>query len=117
MELPGPFRLAAKASYQSDYKVKVGAALVIGKSVITGRNIVKTHPIYGYSVHAETNCLTHCRKYDIIGSMMYIYRESRGKPALARPCEKCMEILRKAKIKEIIYTIDKYPFYRKEVLQ
>jgi len=48
---------------------------------------------------------------------MYIYRESRGKPALARPCEKCMEILRKAKIKEIIYTIDKYPYWRKEVLQ
>lgn len=119
MDLPGPFRLARRASLQSEFRVKMGAVIMRGKRVIsTGKNITKTHPKFGYSVHAETNCLMRTGRYDIIGCSIYVYREDRnGNPAIARPCDDCMKVLKSFGIKNVYYTIEDYPYFRKEKLQ
>ena len=115
----GAFRLARNASKYSDHRVKVGACVVKnGKPVSVGFNICKTHPQYTKgkvrSLHAEIRAIINSAT-DLAGSTIYIYRQHKnGNPALARPCELCQEIIQDAGIKWMIYTTDKYPYWRRE---
>lgn len=119
---PTYFRFAKRAALKSSLEVKVGACLVIGKSVLEGFNKPKTHPKFANpdkhvrkSIHAELDCLLKTNMISVHGDI-YVYREVDGKPAMARPCEHCMEFLKKSGIDEIYYSIPEEPFWKMEKL-
>lgn len=118
---PLHFRFAISESRKSTMRDKVGACLVVGKSVLRGYNKPKTHTKYAnpdkhirLSVHAELDCLNKVSVAS--GGDIYVYREVHGVPAMARPCEHCLTFLRSAGINEIYYSIPDEPFWQKETL-
>ena len=102
-----PFKYAKDESKNSDYRIKVGAVLVVGKNMIRGFNKIKSHPRYAnpemhrkISIHAEIDCILKSRDYDIDGSSIYVYRETRdGDIANSRPCVACLKELKKKRSK------------------
>ena len=123
MELPSLFRLAKKISYESDYRVRLGAVLVKhGKPISVGYNKIRYHNEYCWpndaTVHAEMSALLASGKEHVDNSVMIIYREHGidGLPLLARPCKHCMKALKEFGVKKIYYTTDEYPFFEVEKL-
>lgn len=124
---PSELALAREESDKSDMHEKVGAVVVVGKSKIRGHNKKKTHTKYAnpnkhkrVSIHAELDCLLKIvndqfpNLYSTNGTI-YVYRKTAdGNPAMARPCEHCMEFLKKSDIHTIVYSIAESPFYREE---
>lgn len=117
---PTPFKYAIAEAKKSDLRTKVGAALVVGKSILKGHNKNKTHPEFANpekhirkSLHAELDCILRMDAH-FIGGDIYVYREVDEIPAMARPCEHCMEFLRKHGINKIYYSISKPPYWRAE---
>jgi deoxycytidylate deaminase len=119
---PSPFRFAIEEARLSEMQNKVGACLVVGKSVYKAHNKDKTHTIFAnpdvhvrLSMHAEINALIRAAlKAD--GGEIYVYRDLHGRPALARPCEQCMPILKNAGVKRIYYSTGHFPFWKSEEL-
>lgn len=116
---PANFRFAIDASRKSTMREKVGACLVVGKSILKGCNQDKTHTVYAnpnkhkrLSLHAELNCLNNAPVTK--GGVIYVYREVHNKPAMARPCEHCLSFLRDAGVETIYYSISEYPYWKKE---
>ena len=121
IDLPAPFRLAKKASKKSTMCPKVGAVMMYGKTVRVGYNKEKTHPEYANpekhvrkSIHAELDCLLKEPMFRY--TEIYVYRELYGLPAMARPCEHCMEFLKSTGVKRIFYTIPHEPYWEEEKL-
>jgi deoxycytidylate deaminase len=119
------FKYAREESFKSTFiGCRVGACLVIGKSIIKGHNKRKTHPIFANpnhhtktSIHAELDCLSKLLDYRNTNGILYVYRETQdGKPGLSRPCEHCLSFLRDSGIKEVFYSVEYYPYYEKEIL-
>lgn len=119
------FRIAREQSLLSDFRCKVGACLVAGKSIFVGYNKEKTHTRFANpnkhlktSLHAELSCIINAGdKINLVGSTIYVYRETRGGvPAIARPCEHCLNFLKNVGVKIIYYSTGKYPFWNKESL-
>jgi len=116
---PTHLKYAKSASLKSTMRDRVGACLVVGKSILNGHNKNKTHTIYAnpnkhnrLSVHAELDCLNKAPVTE--DSIIYVYREVHGKPAIARPCEHCMEFLKKARVKRMVYSIPDHPYWKEE---
>lgn len=116
----GFFRLAKNVSLNSNHRCKIGCVIVKhGKPVSVGFNHCKTHPIhtgdsFRKSIHAEVSALLNCDT-TLHGAIAYIYRETKdGKPALARPCNYCYQMLLAHGIKNVYYTIEIYPYWKKE---
>jgi len=111
-KLPFGLRMAKMAQEQSQYKIKVGAALVNGSKVIIAWNENKTSPAivrlkypWHSSLHAETNLFGHLAPP--VKGYVYVYRAwQNGRLALARPCECCMVVLKLYGIKKCCYTIE-----------
>lgn len=125
MRLPGYFTLAKNVSKYSDMGYRLGAVIAEKKPIAIGCNTKKscimrnriTGGIRYYSTHAEIKAIRNAGIDLVGGCTMYIYRETlSGKPANARPCDKCMRVLKTYRFKEIYYTIDKAPYYKKEKL-
>lgn len=121
IKLPSAFRLARESAKYADIHPQVGATLVKGKYHISGHNKDKTHPEYANpekhvrkSLHAELDCLARFPLEE--ADEIYVYREIQGIPAMARPCNHCMEFIKKLGIKRIYYTIPHEPFYEVEEL-
>lgn len=124
VSLPGFFALAKNVAKYSDVRIPMGAVIVGKKPISVGFNSNKTHPLghnsFSWTIHAEHSAILSAGKDDLSGSKIFVYRESRKNrysqptPALARPCENCMELLRDAGIREVWYTIPDYPFFKKE---
>ena len=119
---PTPFRFAIEASRKSSMDTKVGACLVVGKSTYKGHNQEKTHTVFAnpnihtrLSLHAEIVCLLKAGG-TVDHGFIYIYREVNGKPALAKPCDQCMPILKISGVKKIFYSTSHYPFWKEEWL-
>lgn len=118
----GFFRLAKNVSKLSDHRVKVGAVIVNKKPLIACSNKKKTHPQWAdpsktirASIHAECRAIINCRHENLEGATVYVYREdAKGNPKLARPCNFCWSVMKKAGIKKVYYTIEESPFYRIE---
>lgn len=118
------FKYAREESLKSDFRCKVGACLVIGKSIVKGHNKRKTHPRFANpsihiktSIHAELDCLARTKKIEIPFATLYVYRETQdGNPAMSKPCVHCMSFLRDSGIKTIYYSVQNYPYYKKENL-
>lgn len=123
MNSPGFFRLAKEASYLSPHpRCKVGAVLVNKKPISVGYNKTKSHTKFAnpeihekISIHAEMSCLLPVIRKDIRGYDIYVYREDcDGNIANSRPCEQCLDELKKRGIRRIFYTIKFHPFFRFE---
>lgn len=57
------------------------------------------------AIHAEIAALKVCNRTD--DAVAYIARvNARGKPGMSRPCPKCMQALKEAGIKKIVYTVN-----------
>ena len=118
------FRLARRASKESDYRFKVGAVLISrsGRPISFGWNKNKTHPIFANpcktmrrTLHAEMDCIKNIPAHDLKDATLYIYREDLlGKIAMARPCEDCMENLKARGISVVFYSVRGNPFFRRE---
>jgi deoxycytidylate deaminase len=117
------FRIARNESLKSEFKQRVGACIVIGKSVIRGHNKRKTHPKFANpsihiktSIHAELDCLIKLNNNNI-DAVLYVYRELQdGTPGLSKPCEHCLSFLKESGVKEVYYSIQDFPYYEKEIL-
>jgi deoxycytidylate deaminase len=100
---------------------KVGACLVVGKSILKGYNKPKTHTDYAnpnehvrLSLHAELDCINKAEFTE--GGEIYVYREVHGQPSLSRPCDHCMKFLKDAGIKAVYYSTPRFPYWRKEII-
>lgn len=119
---------AQKEAKKSTLQTKVGAVLVLGKTIISGHNKDKTHPEFANpqkhirtSLHAELDCLIKARNNKFpttlfSGGTVYVSREVNGKPAMARPCEHCISFLRDAGIEKMMYSIPERPYIASENL-
>ena len=117
----GHFKSARLASYLSDapYPGKRLAAVIHkGKQIFAlGINsFEKTHTLQGGSVrqylHAEIAALLKRRYYDDLSSCsITVYRESHGKPALAKPCNQCQRIMKSMGIKKVYFSIAQEPYF------
>lgn len=117
--LPIGFRLAKAVAPQSDYRIKIGAALYMKKTLLSvGFNSLKSHPVVAgedefLSRHAECDALRRARFY-APGGTMYVYREYKdGKPAMAKPCESCMKFIYRCGVSTVYYTTSSPPYYEK----
>jgi pyrimidine deaminase RibD-like protein len=124
MNLPTPFRLAKEMSETSKMNPKVGAVIVLDKQRIVGHNKPKTHTKYANpekhvrkSIHAELDCLNKLISEDKTGAELYVYRELEGMPAMARPCNHCMNFIREVGIEKIYYTIPHEPYWEMEIVK
>lgn len=123
MNIPFYFRYAKAEAFKSTLRTKVGACLVMGKSILLGHNKAKTHPEFANpqihvrkSLHAELDCFLGFDKDNIKGGEIYVYREVEGEPAMARPCNHCIGFLKKYGITKIYYTIPHEPYWEAEEL-
>lgn len=99
----------------SDYpQHKLGAIVTKknGRIIAKGVNQAKTHPMqakyakrsggHRMYLHAEIAALVKCREQP---HTLYVARHRRdGNVGIAKPCEVCMEAIREAGVKRIVYT-------------
>lgn len=122
------FRLAANISEQSDHKYKLGCVIVNNHHVIsTGHNSATiTHGMQARldkkffntesagCRHAEIDALLPLihQKIDLTRATLYVFRRNKlNQLAIARPCPRCMSIIKSCGIKRIKYTTqDGYAF-------
>lgn len=119
-KIPKWFRSAKIASNKSTYKIKIGAVLVKGGSILaSGCNEVRYRQIgsnkfseWKESLHAERCVLSKFNKEDLKGCSLYIWREYEdGSPALSKPCSACNYLITEMNIKKVYYSIPTSPFY------
>jgi deoxycytidylate deaminase len=87
---------------------RVGAAVYQGNRLISvGWNVLKTHPdsgTWGNYQHAEFACLAGQYKYDLVGSLIYVVRLTRGgNLGISKPCPECRKWIKACGIKRVIY--------------
>jgi len=102
---------AVKLAMKSKEKAKHGCLIVRGGSVQgfgvnVSRNIPGiVHEIEALGVHAEIRALKGCTRTD--DAVAYIARVNKhGQERQSRPCPACIDALKNAGIKRVIYTID-----------
>ena len=114
--------LAIAESKNSDYYHKIGAVIWKHKNIISvGHNYPlrgarNLHPRFQYwygSIHAETDAVLKARTDLSSCNILVVRTNRRGEFRNAKPCKICMEFLQHVKIKNIYYSIDKYPFIKK----
>lgn len=109
------FRLARNISkLSSHHKVRMGAVIVKnGKPISVGCNQKKSHPSAPVcGLHAEASAIRYAGKANLRGSSIFVYRERKdGRLGMARPCEHCVELLKKNGIKWMWYTTPEYPWF------
>lgn len=118
---PTPFKIAQKQSrlVSKDCQHSLSAAIFNKRPCSRGHNSKKTHPIVAkYSdkpskqiLRAEIDAILKCNSKKLKGSTLYVYRESHGKPALAKPCSVCMKLIKMVGIKKIYYTKREEPYF------
>lgn len=106
-------KLLKKLRSLSDHPLHKMSCVIANKNQIIsiGFNKYKTHTASRHQykmIHAELAAILDNKFADLKGTTAYIYRENRhGEQALAKPCPSCMETLKLAGVKKIVYTIDK----------
>ena len=96
-DLSDPCMLLAKSeANKSDLRFKLGAVIKYGKTKISAYNVNKTHSTFGCgryrSLHAESYCILR---------VLYVYR---AHGLMAKPCPDCEALIRRFRIKKVIYT-------------
>jgi cytidine deaminase len=107
-DLSDPCMLLAKSeAHKSDLRFKLGAVIKYGKAKISAYNVNKTHSTFGCgryrSLHAESYCILRAikRGVDLSRSVLYVYR---AHGLMAKPCHDCEALIRRFRIKKVIYT-------------
>ena len=117
------FRIAKNMSDLSDHRYKIGAAVVIKHRIVsTGTNsdskcnahqarldMATFGGLHFGKMHAQTDALLPLIKNDVdlTDASLFVYREHKNKaPAMARPCERCMKLIKSCGIKTIYYTTE-----------
>lgn len=117
------FRAAEAIASMSNHRCKMGCVIVSGHKIISsGHNSAsKTHPLQnkidkntfkcecaGF-LHAETDALIPLinNKTDLSKATLFVYRKMGMKFGMARPCPRCMSIIKQCGIKFINYSTDK----------
>lgn len=118
------FNAAANMAALSNHRAKLGAVLVRGHRIISsGYNSIDRHsPIQAQldnkyfpgsnslgPKHAESDALLpfYKRHIDLSDCTLYVYRACRsGGIGMARPCDRCMQLIKACGIKRIKYTTD-----------
>jgi deoxycytidylate deaminase len=114
---------ARNVSKHSKYKIKVGCVIAKGNRPISvGFNKVKYNKLWANpwrkTLHAEVNAIRTSGKDYVKNTTAYIYRETaKGIPAMARPCDDCMQKLINFGVKKIYYSIPDYPYWSYEKIQ
>ena len=116
------FAVAKDLSLLSNHKQKLGCVIVDKHHIVgSGHNSqTKCHrfqadldkKFFGVDnckgpIHAEVDALIPLikRRYDLTGATLYVYRQNKdGHEALARPCERCMSLIKSCGIRKIKYT-------------
>jgi deoxycytidylate deaminase len=114
---PRFFDLAKRLSYKSDYEShRLGAVVVRGNEILgVGFNHPKSTTRFN-NIHAELSAILNTREEDLHGCSIYVYRETRsGSPALARPCEHCISLLKRVRVSEMFYTTNNGDFARENL--
>ena len=117
------FRSAQAVSELSDFRLHVGCVVVDKHRIISsGFNREKGHPMQAQMDRATFNCIDclgkqHAefsallplikQKVNLSGATIYTYREKKdGTLGMARPCSRCMSLIKSCGIKRIKYTTD-----------
>ncbi len=104
------YRNALKEAISSNYKqFKHGAIIERGGKIISrGINALKSpdRNEIPFSIHAEVAAIKRAGHIDLSGATLYSARCTATRIAMAKPCEKCMLVIRTTGIKEIVYSID-----------
>lgn len=117
------FKIAQSLSLLSDHKHKIGCIIVDKHRVVSsGHNSnTKCHSIQAKidakhfncfctgKVHAETSAIIPLLKSnnDYSKATLYTYRQHKdGSTAMARPCPRCLELIKSIGITKIKYTTD-----------
>jgi deoxycytidylate deaminase len=100
--------LALKESKKSTARVKHGAVLVRGGSVLAKAcNSYRTHPKWGggplRTLHAEAAVIRKAisRGIDPKGSVIYVARKN---AQMSKPCPSCQAIIEEHGIRKVVYT-------------
>lgn len=126
------FNAAKAISKLSDHRCKLGCIVVKGHKIISsghnsqtrchGRQAEIDKKYFGCEckgpVHAEFDALNYLinQRTDLSGAEIYIYRDiNNGELAMARPCPRCMELIKSCGIRKIKYT--GHNSYITEILQ
>ena len=105
-------RLANKQAARSTYIYRLGAVITKGNRVLsTGYNRLAYCPLNKYKVskHAEMDAVLKLMRRNnglssLAGSTLYVSRITKTGVGLAKPCLRCMELIRAVGISEVIYT-------------
>jgi len=114
------FRAAESMSFLSDHRFRLGCVVVKGHRIISsGHNsATKTHSIQakidtqyfkcdcsGF-VHAEVDALAPLieQHVDLTQASIYVYRSSCTGRGMARPCPRCIYLIKKVGIRKINYS-------------
>lgn len=102
---------AVRLAKLSEEKSKHGCLIVRGGSVQGfGINVSRNIPgiiqeVDALGIHAEVRALKGCNRTD--GAVAYIARVNKnGQERQSRPCPDCINALKEAGIKRVIYTVD-----------
>ena len=105
-------RIAKKQANNSTYIYKLGAVITKGQRVLsTGFNSISHCSVNNFknSRHAEMDAILKLMRTpnglsSLAGSTLYVSRITKTGLGLAKPCLRCMELIRAVGITEIIYT-------------
>lgn len=108
------FRIAAKESEKSEHNQhRLGAVIVKSGNVLsTGYNQLRYSSVLRTNtIHAEEAAilkLLNGRDFGHLpGSSLFVFRHTKGgNRGLARPCSRCMDLIRSVGITKIYYTTD-----------
>lgn len=117
------FKAARSVSELSDHRHRIGCVVTMGHRIISSgcNSKTKCHALqakldkemFGCEslgpVHAEVDALLPLirNRVDLSKASLYVYREHRdGSLGLARPCARCMQLIKQCGIKRIRYTTD-----------
>ncbi len=98
---------------KSDYIYRLGAVIVKGKRVLaTGYNSITYCKVNNFknSRHAEMDVILKLMNKpnglsSLAGATLYVTRiTNTGRTAMARPCNKCWDLMLSVGIKDVIYT-------------
>lgn len=100
-------RAALNQAGRSQCRFPMGAALVRGNRIIAGAsNKKRNSPVIDYrnsTFHAEIAVLRKAGSAQ--GASIYVARiDANARPAMARPCARCQELLDKAGVRRVFYT-------------
>jgi deoxycytidylate deaminase len=100
---------------RSRSRKKHGAVVVkSGRVLGTGYNKDRNHPLFVSPEHIKPHCSRHAEieaikdaRSSVEGATLYVARvNNQGKDRYSKPCKLCEAVIKKNKIKKVIYTRD-----------